>query len=76
MKPRFVEDGAQRLFRSPEFRKRLADLRASIHARYQTELAEAGFLRRCVLYWKMAADYRRERRKITPSPWSCYAKSR
>ncbi len=76
MKPRFVEDGAQRLFRSPEFRKRLAELRASIQARYQAELDQAGMFRRCVLYWKMAADYRRERRKITPSPWSHYAKSR
>jgi hypothetical protein len=76
MKPRFVEDGAERLFRSPEFRKRLAGLWASIRGRYQAELDRAGMFRRCILYWKMAAEYRRERSKIIPSPWSHYAKSR
>ena len=73
MKPRFVEDGECRLRRSPEFQARLRELRASIRARYAAELAEAGFFRWFVLEYRMALEFRRERRKIEPSPGALYS---
>jgi hypothetical protein len=72
MKPRFVADGASRLQDSPEFQARLRELRDSIRARHAAELEEAGFFRKLVLRWRMAAEFRRERRKIEPSPGSLY----
>jgi hypothetical protein len=73
MKPGIVEDGESRLRSSPEFQARLRGLRDSIRARHSAEIAEAGFFQRLVLRWRMAAEYRRERRKIEPSPDSLYS---
>ena len=73
MKSRFVEDGELRLRNSPEFQARLRDLRKSIRARHAAELAEAPFLRRCLLRWRIAAEYRNERKRISPSPYALYA---
>lgn len=73
MKHQIVSDGAVRLRSSPEFQARLRKLRASIQARHPAEWAEAGFYERLILRWRMALEYRRERRKIVPSPHSLYA---
>ena len=73
MKPRFVADGESRLRRSPEFQARLRDLLESIQARHAAELAPAGFFQRLLLRWRIAAEFRRERRKIEPSPGSLYS---
>ena len=73
MKPGIVEDGELRLRTSPEFQSRLRALRESVRARHAAELAEAGFFRRFILRWQIAAEYRRERRKIEPSPHSLYS---
>ncbi len=73
MKSRIVSDGESRLRRSPEFQARLRELRASIRARHAAEFAEAGFFRRLVLHWRMAAQFRAERRQIEPSAQSLYS---
>ena len=73
MKSRIVANGASRLRRSPEFQARLRELRESIRARHAAEFAEASFLRRLALRWRMAAEFRAERRKIEPSPGSLYS---
>jgi hypothetical protein len=73
MKPRIVADGAWRFRRSPEFQARLRALRESAQTRHEAELAEAGFFRRAVLRWRIAAEYRRERQKIEPSSQSLYS---
>lgn len=70
---RFVENGECRLQQSPEFRKRLNDLRASIRARYAADLARAGLLQRWLLHWRIASEFRRESRSLRPSPDSLYA---
>lgn len=72
MKQRIVEGGASRLWDTPEFQARLRELEDSIEARHAAELAQAGFFRRFVLRWQIAAEYRRERKKIVPSPYSLY----
>jgi hypothetical protein len=73
MRTRFVCDGEWRLRRSLEFQGRLRELRDAIQARYAVELAAAGFVRRLVLRWRIAAEFRRERRKIEPSPEALYS---
>ncbi len=73
MKPRIVADGEARLRRSPECHARFRELRESIRARYATELAEAGLFRRLILHCRIAAEFRRERLKIEPSPSSLYS---
>ena len=73
MKSGIVEDGESRLRESKEFQARLRALRESIRARHAAELAEAGFSRRLVLRWHIAAEFRKERRKIEPSPYSLYS---
>ena len=73
MKSRIVADGESRLRSSPEFQTRLRELRESIRARHAAELAKAGFFRRLVLHWRIAAEFRRERQRIEPSPGSLYS---
>lgn len=73
MKSHIVEDGPERLRQSDDFQARLRQLRESIRTRYGPDLSQAGLLRRCWLRWRMAADYRRERRRIVPSPHSLCA---
>jgi len=73
MKHQIVSDGARNLRSSPEFQARLRELRDSIRARHLAEMTEAGFFQRLVLRWRMALEYRRERRKIVPSPHSLYS---
>jgi hypothetical protein len=73
MKSRIVSDGESRLRSSPEFQARLRELRESIRARHAAEFAAAGFFRRFVLRWRMATEFRAERRKIEPSPGSLYS---
>lgn len=72
MKPQFVADGEMRLKQSPEFQAKLRALRESIHACYAAELSSADFFRRCLLRWRIAMEYRRERRHIVPSSQSLY----
>jgi|GEM_PF-2535402 hypothetical protein len=73
MKPHFVSDGKRRLRSSREFETHLRELRESIQARYADEFARAGFLQRMILRWRIATEFRRERRKIEPSPASLYS---
>ena len=70
---RIVADGESRLRESKEHQSRLRELRESVRARHTAEIAGAGFFRRLVLRWHMAAEFRRERRTIDPSPQSLYS---
>jgi hypothetical protein len=72
MKTHIVADGERRLRCSLEFKARLRDLQESIRERHVAELAKAGSLRRLLIRWRMATEYRRQRRKLTPSPGSLY----
>jgi len=72
MKSHIVSDGEARLRQSPEFQARLRELRESIRVRHAARLAEAGFFRRLLLCWRMAAEFRAERRKIVPSSQALY----
>jgi hypothetical protein len=73
MESNIVADGESRLLQTPEFQARLRELRESVHARYAAKLSAAGFLRRLILRWQIAVEFRRERRKIEPSPYSLYS---
>jgi len=73
MKLQIIEDGPERLRQSEELQVRLRQLRGSIRARYAAEFSEARFLRRCWLRWRMVVEYRRERKRIVPSPHSLYS---
>ena len=73
MKPHIVADGERRLRRSPELKERLQALREAIRERHAEELAAAGLFGRLVLRWQMAAEYRRERRKLEPAPGALYS---
>lgn len=73
MKSRIVADGRKRLYRSPEFQARLRELQRSIQSRYAAELVKAGFIRRCVLRWRMSVEYRHERQKLIPSADSLFS---
>ena len=74
MKPHIVADGERRLRRTAEFKSRLRELRETIRARHAFELAEAGIFKQLVLRWRMAAEYRRERRKLEPTFGSLYGR--
>ena len=73
MESNIVADGESRLLQTPEHQARLRKLRESVHAKYAGKLSEAGFLRRLILRWQIAVEFRRERRKIEPSPYSLYS---
>ena len=75
MRIRFLPDGESRLQNSPEFEARLRELHDAIRARHAAEMAAHGFVRRLVLRWNIAAEYRRERRKLIPSSQSLYGES-
>lgn len=66
-------DGSFRHRQSPEFQSQLRQLRETILARYAAELREAGFFKRLVLRWRIAREFRLERRKIEPSAGSLYS---
>jgi hypothetical protein len=74
IKSQFVADGESRLRQTPEFQARLRELRESICARYAAELSGAGLVRRLTIRMRIAIEFRRERRKIEPSPLSLYSK--
>lgn len=71
----FVVDGERRLLESEELRTKLREVKADIRSRYAEKMAKAGFFRRLALRWRMAAEYRQERKRIVPSAESLYAKS-
>jgi hypothetical protein len=73
MKPHIVADGNLRLRQDKKFQARLQELSKSIRARHAAELAKAGFFRRLVLRWRIAAEVRKEQRKLKPSPHSFYS---
>lgn len=73
MNSNIVADGRKRLDRSPEFQARLRELEKSIQSRYASELAKADCVHRVVLRWRMFIEYRRERRKLAPSPDSLFS---
>jgi len=74
VKPHIVADGERRLRRSAELKVRLHALREAIRERHAGELAGAGLFGRLVIRWQMAAEYRRERRKLEPTPGSLYGR--
>jgi hypothetical protein len=71
MKSHFVHNGRSQL---PDNRKRLAQLQEEIRARHGDELGKAGFIRQLKLRWQIMKEYRTERRKIVPSPYSLFAR--
>jgi hypothetical protein len=73
MKSHIVVNGEMRLRQDKKFQARLQELRESIRARHAAEFARAGFLGRLVLRWRIAAEIRKERRKIEPSRQSLYS---
>ena len=70
MKSQIVVDGPERMKQSAEYQARLRQLRRSIHLRYAPELSRAGFLRQTFLRLRMEYEFRRERRRMGPSPHS------
>lgn len=72
MKPRFVACGKWKLRGNPEHQKRLRELRESIRARHAADWARSGSLRRLILHWRIASEFRRERRRIEPSTGALY----
>lgn len=72
MKPRFVAGGRWRLRSSPEFQKRLRELRESVRAQHAADWARSGFFRRLILRWRITSEFRRERRRIEPSRGAFY----
>ena len=68
MNTKIAAGGARRLSQTAEQQQRLAELRREIAARSAAELSRAGVFRRWVLHWRQAAEFRRERRKLEPSP--------
>jgi hypothetical protein len=68
MKTKISVGGPRRFAQTAEQQRRLAELRREIAACYAAELSRAGVFRRCVLHWRQAAEFRRERRKLEPSP--------
>ena len=73
MKTHITADGSFRCRQSPELQTQLRQLRESILARYEEELREAGVFKRLVLRWRIAREFRLERRKIEPSAGSLYS---
>jgi hypothetical protein len=49
-------------------------LKEEIRARHGDELGKAGFIRQLKLRWQIMKEYRTERRKIVPSPYSLFAR--
>ena len=72
MKTHFVANGEWRLRTSEGFRARARELHASIRARYADQLYCAGFWRGCVIRANMFVEYRRERRRLSPSRKALY----
>jgi hypothetical protein len=73
MKSHIVSDGPERLRGSKELNQQLRHLRDSIRDRHAAEFSQASFLRWCWLRWRMGVEYRRERKRVLPSPGSLYA---
>ena len=69
-----VADGRVKLNQNEGYRSRLRELHESIRANYAVDFAEAGFFRRLVLRWRIAAEYRQERRRTKPSPQSLFSR--
>ena len=63
----FIEDGPWRMASHPNHQRKLAELRASIETKYETELKSASFIRRWILRRKINAEFEIERNKIGPS---------
>lgn len=51
-------------------RAKLRALWVEIKARHAAELSSATFINRCRIEWCMALEYRRESRRILPSPYA------
>ena len=73
MTEHFHAGGEANLKESTEYREKMRRLRDSLYERYAGELAKAGFFRRLILRWRIAAEYRRERQKIGPSSQALYS---
>jgi hypothetical protein len=48
-------------------------LRENVQARYAEEFKAAGFFRRLLLRWRIAAEFKKERQKIGPSRYALYS---
>jgi hypothetical protein len=69
---KLASDYHRQFFPVPDHQRRLAELRDTIEARYQTELKSANLFRRWVLHRKMKAEFAIERNKIGPSDYAMY----
>ncbi len=72
MKTSIVADGPMRFATSEEYQARRRELQQSVAARYAAQMAEAGFFRRLFIRYLRNREFRREVRKITPSPHSLW----
>jgi hypothetical protein len=72
MKQSIVSDGSFNLGCSKGTQDKLCALRESIQARYATELASASVFRRFAIWLRIEKEFRRERKKLLPSPQSLY----
>lgn len=51
-------------------RAKLRALWVEIKARHRKELSSANFADRCRIWWRMVLEYRRECKRILPSPYA------
>ncbi len=72
MKDSIVADGPLRFAESEEYQKRRRELKQALAARYASRLEAAGFLRRLLVRCQRHREFRRELRRISPSPQSCW----
>jgi hypothetical protein len=72
MNNQFVADGPERFAESESFQSRRRALWRQVEGKHATELARAGFFRRLAIRYLRFVEFRRELRKITPSPESCW----
>jgi hypothetical protein len=68
LKTGILPDSVSRHHSHPETRARLRELRAAIRARHAEELSAAGFWGGWRVEFRIAAEFRRERRAMVPSP--------
>ena len=72
MKQAIVSDGSFNHEYSRETQEKLRALRERIQARYADQIASAGIVKRFLLWLIIEREFRRERKKILPSPQTLY----
>jgi hypothetical protein len=72
MKNALMADGKERMLANDAVQYRLRDLHAAIRAKHAEDLEQAGFFRSILIRRRIAAEFRKERRKIEPSKYSLF----